>query len=760
MTTAFACKTLDDFLSEWGPELGIEADASMAPLHVPSRDAIDWLLPLHRKPYPGQSHCIAAAVKALARQNNIGLICEPGSGKTLLAAAICHNHANTPQPKRWHKKNPAAAPKSSLAADAAYRVLVLCPGHLQKKWKREIERTVPGADVAIISTFSEVVALTNAGPPKGPEWFIISKDRAKLSCGWEAAVIDRQRFGREGLRCPACDEIQFDNRRTVATAEYMARERRVCQKCGERLWQDVPQPRRYSPALFIKKHLHRFFDYLIVDESHDMKGADTVQADAMGFLSSAAKKTLTLTGTLVGGYAWHVRTTLFRVGAARSLVEQNLGWKDEQAFNERYGRIETTVISTGAVDGQGHRRARGGSKRRVIKRTKPGIMPTLFGDHLITTNIFLSLDEVCADLPSFRETLIPVEIDKDILTEYQRVEAALRDAIKAMMHKPGGRSLLGKLLHTLLAYPDFPFTWDEIGYHEIDPKTEEEEWVGVVTPKNFEPERIYAKELALIEQIKAELAEGRKCWVFTTMVNTRDAIGRLEGLLRAEGITAKVLRSSVEPIAREEWIEREGPRCDVILSMPELVKTGLDFFDHYGRYNFPSIMFYMTGYNSFTLSQAGRRAWRIGQTKPCRTYYFFAKNTMQEVAMELMAKKMQATSAVSGRFSTEGLAAMAGDDDSMEMAMAKALVDKTSSTGGALRAWDKIIGTAAAEHGAVTPDMIDAIVAKAAQPAAPAPPIAAPAVTEPARRVLCIDDAHTDLFALLDDLGELSELPA
>ncbi len=758
MKAGFACKTLDEFLDQWGAELGAEVDKSMAPLHIPTRDTPE-LLPLHRKPYPGQAHCIAANVKLLNRQNNVGLICEPGSGKTLMAAAICHNHANTAQPKRWHKKNPAAAPKGlKPVAVASYRALIMCPGHLPKKWKREIERTIPRANVTILESFADVVLLTKAPPPDGPEWFIISKDRAKLSCGWEAAYINRGKFGRPGLRCPSCDAIQLDQRRQTATKEYMERDRRACHQCGDRLWQDVPKPRRYSPALFIKKQMHRFFDYLVVDESHDMKGADTVQADAMGFLSAAAKKTLTLTGTLVGGYAWHVRTTLFRVGAAASLVEQGLGWKDEQAFNERYGRIETTVISTNSTDAHGNRLARG-NKRKVIKKVKPGIMPTLFGDHLISTNTFLSLDEVCADLPSFHETLVPVDIDDDILKEYARVEGVMRDAIKAMMFQPGSRSLLGKLLHTLLAYPDYPFDWKEIGYHTEDAESGDEIWVPVVTPQSFSRNRLYAKEQALIHHIKQELAEGRKCWVFTTMVGERDAIGRLEELLRAEGITAKTLRSSVEPIAREDWIEREGPRCDVILSMPELVKTGLDFFDLHGRYNFPSIMFYMTGYNSFTLSQASRRAWRIGQTQPCRVYYFFAKETMQAIAMELMAKKMSATSAVSGRFSTEGLAAMAGEDDSMEMAMAKALVEKTASTAGALRAWEKVIGVQEAERGVVPATGIDEIVKKAMAKPLPAEKqtTTKPAVMPPPVRPV-FDEHHTDLFALLD-FADLSEVP-
>ena len=59
--------------------------------------------------------------------------------------------------------------------------------------------------------------------------------------------------------------------------------------------------------------------------------------------------------------------------------------------------------------------------------------------------------------------------------------------------------------------------------------------------------------------------------------------------------------------------------------------------------------------------------------------------------MTLMGRKMAACAAVSGRFSMEGLAAMAGDDEGLEMAMARALVDKTAVAGEAIRAWERII---------------------------------------------------------------------
>jgi len=43
------------------------------------------------------------------------------------------------------------------------------------------------------------------------------------------------------------------------------------------------------------------------------------------------------------------------------------------------------------------------------------------------------------------------------------------------------------------------------------------------------PSRAYAKERALIEEVKAQLARGRKCQVFAVYANKHDVIERLEG---------------------------------------------------------------------------------------------------------------------------------------------------------------------------------------------------------------------------------------
>ena len=113
--------------------------------------------------------------------------------------------------------------------------------------------------------------------------------------------------------------------------------------------------------------------------------------------------------------------------------------------------------------------------------------------------------------------------------------------------------------------------------------------------------------------------------------------------------------------------------ADTRANLVQPVSTGLDLFSKAeGGHNFATIVFYETGYNLFTMRQAARRAWRIGQPKDCRVYYLYYRETMQHRAMQLMSRKMAAAQVLEGEFSEDGLAAMAGEDN-LQMALAKSI---------------------------------------------------------------------------------------
>jgi hypothetical protein len=193
----------------------------------------------------------------------------------------------------------------------------------------------------------------------------------------------------------------------------------------------------------------------------------------------------------------------------------------------------------------------------------------------------------------------------------------------------------------------------------------------------------------LIDLVRSEKARGRQVWVYVQFTEKHDVQARLETLLRQAGFQVKILRTSVPLAQREAWIAQHAPSLDVVISHPKLVETGLDLFDPHGKHNFPTLCFYESGYNLFTLRQASRRSWRIGQKEPCRVVYFHYQDTMQDRALALMGKKLTAAQALEGVFSSEGLVAMAGEDANVELALARSLVQRLDE-GDARRHWTKI----------------------------------------------------------------------
>ena len=112
-----------------------------------------------------------------------------------------------------------------------------------------------------------------------------------------------------------------------------------------------------------------------------------------------------------------------------------------------------------------------------------------------------------------------------------------------------------------------------------------------------------------------------------------------------------------------------GRDVDVMISHPQLVAIGLDLFNFTrGRHNFNNLSFYQAGYNLFTIRQASRRGYRIGQPLDCTVRYFYYAATMQAIAMNLMSRKaMAAMRLEEGSVSEEGLAAMGGGSDQLAL---------------------------------------------------------------------------------------------
>ena len=107
---------------------------------------------------------------------------------------------------------------------------------------------------------------------------------------------------------------------------------------------------------------------------------------------------------------------------------------------------------------------------------------------------------------------------------------------------------------------------------------------------------------------------------------------------------------------------------NVLIANPRLVETGLDLL-YFNELYFVEIEFRLR-----TLEQAGGRAYRLPQTRPCTIGYMYYENTMQADAIQLMMQKKQASMVVKGKASS-------ADSMSLDSSLNSAL-DKLRSEGG------------------------------------------------------------------------------
>lgn len=197
--------------------------------------------------------------------------------------------------------------------------------------------------------------------------------------------------------------------------------------------------------------------------------------------------------------------------------------------------------------------------------------------------------------------------------------------------------------------------------------------------------------------MNAERAQGRRVFVYAVYAERHDVVGRLSALLRQTGVRAEALRATLPPEEREEWLERAVRRgVEVVVANPALVQTGLDLIE------FPTLVFYETGYSIYLLRQASRRSWRIGQTKPVRVVYLCYRGSMQERALQLMARKLVSSLALEGKLSGDGLLALAeGSDVATELA--RSLVKGLEGLESAEAIWRKLSPPAPSDPTQVEP---------------------------------------------------------
>jgi superfamily II DNA or RNA helicase len=672
-------KGLSDFMKAHGEKIAAHVLETYRPLYnldptIEETATLDTL-GTERNPLPGQErpgllptqrHVAAALARSIRKNGVANCQSEMGTGKTTMSAAV-------------------------IELLHAYPALIVCPPHLVPKWIREIEEVIPGAkarelrrigrnsdeladmnDVRdFLQEYQEAARVAKHYGMPAPKWVaVVAHTSAKFGTGWRPAMVMRKAqhplTGKivNACACPACGKIVMreedgfevpvmnakdlaDKRRfctnQVAGWQLDARKQRKLNDNGEPIWStracgyplfEFSGARRHSIAEYVAKHAKGAFKLLVADEVHQFKGKASDRGVAFHQLITAAKWTLTLTGTFFGGKSTSIFWLLHRLNAG---VRRDFAFHEEKRWARLYGVLETQRRRRRDEDDDdgvytGNRRYRNQAKEQ------PGVSPAIVS-RLLDTTVFLSLKDLNLALPAYKEEVVSLDMLDDQSDQYRSMETALKQlAIQS-------RRYLSTWLQWSLARPNSAFRDEAVVVDEVN--DEDGETVRKVTLMelpaiNPNGHKWLPKENWLASFCKAEKQQGRKVLVYVRQTGTRDIQDRVELPLQAAGLRVQILGGNVDPRKREDWIAKRVNGMDVMICNPRLVETGLDLIQ------FSTVVFFEPEYSLYTLWQSVRRVWRLGQTQPVKAIFAVYNAAMEAAALRLMGRKMKAAQLVYG----------------------------------------------------------------------------------------------------------------
>ena len=419
--------------------------------------------------------------------------------------------------------------------------------------------------------------------------------------------------------------------------------------CNEPLFQARPHPRRVPLAEIIQRYHRRDFDLVLLDEAHEYSHAGSAQTKAAHRLSGLpGVSTLVLTGSLMGGYASSLFTNFWHLSP---LFRKEFDRTDRSGFIHRYG-YRKTLREPETDEPSSGRRGRY-TDRDVDGRTTlgeaPGVMPTFILRHLLPTSVLVHKDDLDCELPTLTEVPESLEPDPEdehdeaLLAEYKRIEAKVLACVRKDRFS-SDRS--GRLLGALVELPSYlDRSTDDLPPFEV----RYPEALGgelVARARSFPASWKTPKERWLLAELGRQLARGQKVLVFLRHTGTAHLPERLMGLIRE--VTPRVAwldAGKVPTHKRQGWIDRHvlGKDVQVLLVNPNAVRTGLN-----NLVSFSTALWYQLDWSATTYRQANGRIHRIGQTKPVTVKIPYYAETSQEVAFDLVAKKVGASLQVDG----------------------------------------------------------------------------------------------------------------
>ena len=698
---------LTEFITTFGKQIAEHILKSFTPLYNfdPTAAEMNVALTLgkNRRALPGQDEPgllpaqIDAAIAAM-RCLNVKRICniqgEMGLGKTTIAAAVLvllakiHRHED------------------------AFPAIITCPPHLVPKWIDELKEVIPdvqvreikrigvenGRQVNDIRSFLDDCKAGKLG--KYPV-AVMANSKFKMGAGWEPKVWWRttQNGGHYApfAACPKCGGVVHVKRRNgesfIPTSEEMlpTNKRLFCQHMvsgwavdeagrsardpsGQRFWADgskhkktetshehvcgyplfsYTKDRRMSPAEYILKHCHHEFGTYIADEVHQFKGETSDRGIAFQQMVKAVKNTITLTGTFFGGNSSSIFYLMHRLDPS---VRDDFRFDEVTRWVRMYGIEEISEKSFKNSDDTGYT---GNNRTRSEPKEKPGVSPEII-TRLLDNTIFMSLKDLGIELTSYDEELVKTEMAPLQAGQY----GSMYDTLKELAMK--SNRFLSVWFQNSLCRPNSAFRDEKVLVppEDTDPFADLHHKKVI---KNRNPENmveimdlpavimkddiqisgdrminVLPKEAWLAAYVLQEAINGRKCLIYVRQTGTRDIRDRIEKVLNKAGVKTCVLSTSVSPERRIGWVKQHTVDADCMICNPKLVETGMDLI------MFSTVIFFEVEYSLYTLWQAVRRVWRLGQRNNVKAVFSIYDETLEQQAISVMGGKMKAAQTVYG----------------------------------------------------------------------------------------------------------------
>jgi hypothetical protein len=643
---------------------------------------------------PTQKHAAIAAARAIRQHRSANLQGEMGLGKTTIALAAIDLLEAYPA---LILCLPHLVPKWIREAEE------VIPGAKGRELRR-IGKGEAGDTNDVRRFFDDF----DAGSLGAKAIAVVASTSAKMSAGWQAVVkvkpVRVKGKAQVLYTCPQCGQVQvdaqgipiteievFQKHRSFCNAQVPGWEldregRRKLDKDGSPVWgkRTCNAPlfaytgvRRWSIAEYIKDKASGRFQILVGDEVHEYKAKASDRGVAFHQLVEASRYTLTLTGTYFGGKSTSIFWLLHRLNPA---VRSDFAFHDELRWAGAYGVLESVRKRRAGDETSDEDGAYTGNRRyREQAHEIPGVSPAII-TRMLHNSIFLNLKDLGVELPPYTEEVVELDMDNEHGRQYRGMESilrhmarrdprylslwlqwalsrpnsAFRDEVVAANHASVPANILEALAREMMENAATEDTLEnQIARTLLDAarlaqsaasRREKETLVKVpLMPLEAVVDRfgLLPKENWLASFCKAEKARGRRTLVYVRQTGTRDIQDRLEGVLKQSGVQAITLHGSVDPRKRERWIE-DHSYVDTLITNPRLVQTGLDLV------SFQTVVFYEPEYSLYTLWQALRRVWRLGQTQPVKAVFAVYKDAMEAQALALMGRKMRAAQTLYG----------------------------------------------------------------------------------------------------------------